>query len=99
MGEGFLKPAVELHGEEMIQLVCAAGMAGEGLERLAALLGDSREGRFALSLLANSFNALSNALAEEKGWTREQLAACEQDIMRAQAGQLVVEAPKIILNS
>lgn len=93
-------PVVEKHGRAMFELVMHAGLGGEAAQILVGVLQKqhSSHGLSAIRRLADSFNALSNMLAKERGWTGEQLSACELDIKMAYATKVhVVETPKIIL--
>ena len=90
---------VETYGRSMFALIMNAGLAQEGMTKLAAVIEkhQSRGGQAALQILGRAFNQLSNAYVQSQGWAPELLAQCERDIQRAYAGWVAVADSLIIV--
>lgn len=98
MNEDWSKPVVEKYGQEMFDLVMAAGMATSATRTLTGAIGKYSRRLDAVATLAESFNRVSNAYAKKMEWSKEILAQCDRDVLLAFSGKLVV--PKgIILDS
>lgn len=91
---------IAVHGEELFGLVWNAGMAGEAIGVLAGVVDKhrSRHGLQALGTTAAAFNEVAELLRAAKGWTAEDLAACDTAIKAAFAAKVVVPRTNIILH-
>ena len=94
---------VKKYGRPMFALVMNAGIAQEGLNRIATLATkhQSKGGIQAAGLLGQAFNQISADYARFQGWDEGILAQCSRDIQLAFAGKIQVpgETPIIVLNS
>ena len=98
---------VDKHGREMFALVMQAGLGSAATEQLNQLAGTLAEGSAisrrnsfvilqAMRVLAGAVNELGNELIKAKGWSAEEIEACNAALEQAWAGKLsVVEAGKV----
>ncbi len=98
-----LQPVAVEFGREVFEQVYRVGVAQHAIQLLAAGTGRGRAPDLfnATLMAAEMFNRLSSALCAVKGWTPEELAACDAAIQRATANKIIVprESGRLILDS
>lgn len=89
--------AVRKHGREIYTQLMVMGMAGGATAVLEQLVHkhQSQHSANALMIMVKAVNTLAAGLVEAKGWTPEQLAACDADL-RAAAPRIVPASPLIV---
>jgi len=94
-------PVVETHGREMFQLVFAAGVGGHCAQLLMSGLRGQVNALNAVSTFVEQFNVLASMHIRAKGWTQEELDACDVAIRRAVDTKIIVprDERRIILDS
>lgn len=94
-----LRPVAIKYGREMFALVHNAGMAQEAARILAELAQKhhSAGGVHAVGVMSSAFNACSNQVCQQAGWTAEVIGECRAAIQLAYGKKIVTPGSRILL--